>query len=99
MKEYELLTKYHYPEGAIEGPFDVMSQALYTKSTNLLNLDECRARTNEIFDYLELKKRYDSLVEESKGKLQFTKEYFDLLKHQFQTLDEVEKALKNKAFL
>jgi hypothetical protein len=99
MKEYQLLYKFRYSPNLMEAPFDVISQVLYGKSTHLLKLKECREHVNKIFDYLELKHRFDALEEAANQTLIFTNECFKLDLHEFETLDEVERALKNKAFL
>lgn len=99
MNELQILNKYIYSMSPIEGIFDTVSQAIYTKNQKFLKIDECRANINEIFDYLEIHNRFLSLVEKSNGKFSLTRINFELDKHKFQTLDEVEKAIENKAFL
>ena len=99
MKEYELLSKYLYPDSTLESTFEVMSMAIYQKQIDMIQLDVCRAKINEVFDYLELRKRYDILFNQADAKLKIGVDCFELDSYKFQTLDEVEKAIKNKAFL
>lgn len=99
MKEYLLLKKYEYPDKPIESPFDLVSQALYTKSVNLLNLSLCKTEIAEVFEYIDLKSRFELLQIHSENKIMVTFTAFQFEGFQFETLDEIEKALKNKAFL
>lgn len=99
MKEYELLSKYLYPDSTLESTFEVMSMAIYQKQIDMIQLDVCRSKINEVFDYLELRKRYDILFNQADAKLKIGAGCFELDSYKFQTLDEVEKAIKNKAFL
>ena len=99
MNELKLLNKYLHNPAGFDGVFDTVSQAIFSKNEHLLKLDECRAKINEIFDYFEVQRRFLSLAEKSNNKLSFTRNYFELDKHKFETLDEVEKAINNKAFL
>lgn len=99
MNELQLLNKYMYSSSSLDGAFDMVSQAIYSKNERLLKLDECRAHINEIFDYLETHNRFLLLSEKSDNKLLLRSDHFELDKHKFDTLDEVEKAIKIKAFL
>lgn len=99
MKEYEILKKYEYPVKPIEAPFDVVSQAIYNKSMSLINIELCKNEIAEVFDYYKIKLKYDFLAEKADEKLYYTNNEFVFEDFKFQTLDEVEKAIKNKAFL
>lgn len=99
MKEYELLRKYDMPDKPIESPFDLVSQALYTKSVNMLNIKLCKEEITEVFEYIELKQKFDELQAKSGQKVIITIRNFHFEGFEFETLSEVEKALKNKAFL
>ena len=98
MTEYTLLNKY-FSDGHVEGPFEIMSQAVYTKKTHLLNLKECQFQINEIFEFLYVLARYNAINDLCKHQLVFTATDFYISGHKFQTLDEVERAIKQKAFL
>lgn len=97
MKEYELLSEYTHE--SVEGNFDTLFTVTSHKTYELLDLEFCRKRVNELFDFMIAKKRFDKLHEESKRKLKYGMNGFDLEGHMFETLDEVEHALRNKAFL
>lgn len=100
MKDCQLLYKYIYQlDGSIEAPLDLVSQAIYGKTVALINIEQSRQKINEIFDFLELKRRWDIANEEGQGDLKLRPEYFELKEYQFESMDEVEKALKNKVFL
>lgn len=97
MKEYELLHKYR-GKSQIEGPFEVVSMALYQKRTYMLNVANSRNTCNELFDYIEILNRYETLRMQF-GDIDFDDKHFFVGDSEFQTLDEVERAIKNKAFL
>lgn len=97
--DLSLLLKNRYNSN-IQAPFDLMSSAIQDGNTwSLINLEKMQAITNESFRYLNLLKRYDTLNGLSNGILHFDEEGFHVEEHTFQTLEEVEKALKHKAFL
>ncbi len=101
MKEYQLLMKFDEDndgEDVADGLYAI-HQALSSKQMSILDVAACRDRINTVFDYVEVRKRFDKLREEINGGLSFDKNGFKLFKSTFETLDEVEKALKNKAFL
>ena len=98
MKEYELLHKYRY--GAqVEGPFEVVAMAIFQKRTDLLNVAASRNHCNEVFDYIEILNRYEVLKMQIEGGLDFDDKQFFIGTHNFQSLDEIERAIKNKALL
>jgi len=99
MKEYQIYKKYEFPEKPIESPFDLVSQALYTKSVDMLNLEACKAEIAEVFQFIDLRARFNILQAESENKILVTYTGFQFEGFKFETLDEIEKALKNKAFL
>ena len=99
MKEYLILKRYEYPDKPIESPFDLVSQALYTKSVNLLNLNLCKVEIAEVFDYIDLRSKLEYLQIISENKILVTFTGFEFEGFKFETLNEIEKALKNKAFL
>lgn len=99
MKEYELYYKYEYGINRVEGSLDVLSQAIYTGALGLLDLEKCRSSINELIDFLKIKIRFNSLNDQLNNTLICHKNKFEFGGHKFETLDEVEKAIKNKVFL
>lgn len=101
MKEYELLLKFDDDGGGedVEDVVYAIHQVLSNNQIGILDIAACRAKMNTVFDYIELKQRFDKLREVAPQNLAFEKSGFRLFKSTFETLDEVEKALKNKAFL
>jgi|SRR5579885_2042141 len=97
MKEYELLSEYSYED--LQGYADTMFTTLSNKTYELLDVPRCRNAFKIIFDFIETKVRFDSLHRDSKGLLKYSAKGFSLNESTFETLDEVEHALKNKAFL
>lgn len=76
----------------------LMNSALNGGSIELLDIERCRRMANDVMDYLAAKQRFILLKKEMK-ELSFTNGKFKLLEHEFDNLDDVEKAIKNKAFL
>ncbi len=98
--DLSLLLKNRYNSN-IQAPFDLMSSAIQDGNTwSLIDLEKMQSLINESFRYLNLIKRYDALSRLSNGVLHFDEDGFHIEEeHTFQTLEEVEKALKHKAFL
>jgi hypothetical protein len=100
MKEYEFVSI--MAEGyanRFSKALDAIVSAMNNKQCDMLNLVAAKARVGEAMLALEVKVRFDTLANEAKGKLICNKDSFELDGHKFETLDEVEKALNNKAFL
>lgn len=98
MTDLEILNKFAY-KGQIEGIFDLVSQAIYTRNWSAINLEKCHSEIDEVFQWIPIKIRYDELFERSGKELSFAAGGFSIYGHLFQTLDEVEKAINNKAFI
>jgi len=97
--DLSLLLKNRY-NSTIQAPFDCMSASIQDGNTwSLIDLEKMQALIDESFRYLHLYKKYDTLSSLSNGTLHFDEEGFHIEEHTFQTLEEVEKALKHKAFL
>jgi hypothetical protein len=94
---YRMAQDYH--SGNSPKVFFLVYSGLEDKTIGLVNIEEAQARCNEIFKYLYLGRRFDELVAKSNKTLVSLPGGFELLGHKFETLDEVEKALNNKAFL
>ena len=78
--------------------FSLMSTALADSTWELLEIDTAAEVFSGVFKYLSISKRYRDLQSQSQ-ELSYSADGFHLGEHIFETLDEVEKALKNKAFL
>jgi hypothetical protein len=79
--------------------FEAVCSAMNNKHCDMLNFIAVKSRVEEAMQALEVKIRFDALVVKAKGKLTCSNSSFELDSHKFETLDEVEKALDNKAFL
>lgn len=105
MKEYELLQKYNnheeklYANGDHVRCFELLKDLLsHGKGYEFLNLPVLRKKTEEILQFLDLQQKY-ILLHEKYNNISLDNQGFNLDGHRFDTLDELEKALKNKAFL
>lgn len=78
---------------------DLVKNALSNNILDMLDLSICDEAVKEIFTYLHLKKKYSALKKEANGQLTVSKDGFKLSGKDFLTIDELEKAWKNKAFL
>lgn len=79
--------------------FSSLERIASNGDVELVDIPACRVMLNEIFDYFVLRQRFIHLSDQAMGHLSFAIDGFKLYETTFQTLDEVEKALKNKAFL
>lgn len=64
-----------------------------------LDLKVIKNDFNEDIKYLKLRDKYKRILADSDEEIFYNKEGFHYAKHVFQSLRELEKALKNKAFL
>jgi hypothetical protein len=99
-KEYVLMS--HYDEISnkkMSHLFDMLSSAVASAQLNFLNLEEMQLEVNQLFKFFFLKRRYDKLLLESQNGLHFNYNGWHLHDARFETLDEVERALAQKAFL
>jgi hypothetical protein len=92
-KECELVHDFDNDE--ISSVFYAINVAIEQNNWDLLDLELCKVKVNEAFRALDCKKRFDRL----RPVVRCNKHAFTLDDHEFETLDEVERALKNKAFL
>ena len=101
MKEYEFVMAMleGYGSNRFSKTLDAVASAINNKQVGLLNLSVVKSKVEDALMALEIKIRFDALNEVVKGKLTCTSSNFELNGHEFQTLDEVEKAIENKAFL
>lgn len=96
-KEYELVCD--FDESELSSMFYAINVAFEQKNWDLLDLDVCQAKVNEAFRAAILRKRFDYLNEVSNTAIKYSKDGFMLDNHKFETLDEVERAWKLKAFI
>lgn len=100
MKDYEFVSIMSEGYGnRFSKSLDAVVSAMNNKQYDMLNLAAVKSRVKEAMQALEVRMRFDSLVGEAKGKLTCSASGFDLDGHKFESLDDVEKALENKAFL
>lgn len=100
MKEYKILNSKMNAFGSKAlGTLYVLENALRQSSYSIIKFDVLRKEMSDILDFMELRHRFDELVEQSNNTLSVTDTGFILDNHTLETLDEVERALKLKAFL
>jgi hypothetical protein len=88
-----MLSDYH-----MSNPFHLVHVAIDDDTVNYCHLEDLQARCNEIFRFLLLRRRFDklsSLVDT----LECSRNGFRIYGHEFETLDQVEKSIQNKAFM
>jgi hypothetical protein len=96
LKEYVVLSNYTVRD---QHTFlDVVSKALQGDTWEFLNLETAQQSINEVFYYLALVKRFRQLSMLG-AELTVSDEGFHLGESTFETLNDVAKAIKNKAFL
>lgn len=78
---------------------DLIRTSLNNNLVEMLDIDSCDSLVKEVIEYLKLKKRFIYLQRKANEKLSISKDGFKISDHVFLSLDEVEKALNNKAFL
>ena len=100
-REYEALSIYDDYNGKsiLKGCIELLSHSMTYNTLPMIDLQLTKESVNRLFDYLELRQKYERLKVASRATLSFDKEGFHLEGHTFHSLDEVERALKNKAFL
>ena len=99
-KEYKILWYYQQLDKSPTSTlFTFMAHALDNGSWHFVDLNETKDGILHAFLYLKILMKYQKLQIPAKGTLSYTQEEFILDGHPFQTLKEVEKALKLKAFL
>lgn len=96
-KEYELVSDFDKTE--LSGLFYTIQTAIEQGSYDLLDLDATKARVDEALRAVACKKKFDQLNEMSNTAIKYSMNGFMLDDHKFETLDEVERAYKLKAFL
>ncbi len=98
-KEYEMiLTISEGYSNRYAKTLDFIVSAINNKNYDVLDLESVKMKMDEVFEAITLKVRFDSLLDLNSSII-CNKDCFELDTHKFETLDEVEKAIKNKAFL
>lgn len=95
--DYSLLLKFFY--NVAPKIFGTVHEALMNGDEHLLDAEACQEYANEYFEYLKLIKRYKVLNKELNNSLIISDDGFKIADSKFETLDDVEKAIKLKAFL
>jgi hypothetical protein len=99
-KEYKILWYYEQiDKSKVSTLFYLMYQAIENGSVGYVDLEETKKSMLVDFAYLKISKTYLRLQLASKETLIYTETSFVLDGHEFQTLKEVERALKLRAFL
>jgi hypothetical protein len=100
-EEYKVLD--HYAQNRSLSKIGSAFYAIYTNISNdiwhCMDVSHLREVLDQDFDYLVLRKRYEILLAHFPKTLSYDENGFLLDGHRFETLDEVEKAINNKAFL
>lgn len=102
MKEYQYFIKYDsdsFYNSKAYNTFELIKSAISNKQIEMLDVDRCKITIDEVMVYLSLKKKYINLASVAGDKLTIKEEGFVFYDSTFSTLDEVERAMKLKAFL
>jgi hypothetical protein len=102
--ELELYKKYfgddsYGARAKLANKFDSLEKVSTNGDIEVLDVLTIRTTLNEICDYFLLRQRFLKLNDQSKGHLTLVDDGFKLYDATFTSLDEVERALVNKAFL
>ena len=95
-KEYNTLRSFGHKQ--LAELFDTLSVALDNNTWEMLDIDSVEATFIEVFSQMRIVKRFRTL-HQINGSVSYSDDCLLVDDHEFQTLDEIEKALKNKAFL
>lgn len=100
-KEYGLLAHYdnYSVKNRMANVYAFISSALEARQENLLDLKEIQLDVEQHFKYLFLIKRFNKIRTIAPVSIQYDYDGFHIVDSTFETLDEVEKAMINKAFL
>lgn len=100
MKEYEVLHSILQGYGnRYSKALEAVVTALNNRYFDILDLEAVKRRVAEAMEALEIKMRFDILNCKVNDKLICNNTDFELNGHKLDSLDEVEKAINNKAFL
>jgi hypothetical protein len=96
-KEYELVSDFE--PNQLSSLFYALHVMCEQNNWDLLEIEACQIKVNDALRAIACKKRFDQLNEMSNTAIKYSADGFMLDNHKFETLDEVEKAYKLKAFL
>jgi hypothetical protein len=95
----EYMTILRFDEDEMSSKFNLLTGAMIANSWELLDLDILESEFDKCIAYFRLCKRFRAMDKLLDGELSITDDGFEIDEHLFQTLDEVQKAVDNKAFL
>lgn len=95
--EYELVSDFDEDEAC--RIFYTIQTAIEQKNWDLLDIEVAQAKVNDALRAITLRKRFDKLNAASNTAIKYSVKGFTLDNHTFETLDEVERAWKLKAFI
>lgn len=95
--EYQLVSDYDKSE--LSGLFYTIQTAIEQGAHDCLDMEATKAKVDEALRAVACKRRFEYLNEISKTAIKYSIKGFILDDHTFETLDEVEKAWRLKAFL
>ena len=100
-KEYNILAAggSYATKNKMTGVYAFVSSALEADQVDLLDLKAIQTSVNDHFKFLFLRKRFNEIKAISPVGIDFDCDGFHVKDSTFETLDEVEKAIANKAFL
>lgn len=96
-KEYELISDYDKSE--LSGLFYTIQTAIEQEAHELLDIEATKAKVEEALHAIACKRRFEHLNRISNTAIKYSSDCFLLDNHKFETLDEVERAWKLKAFI
>lgn len=99
-KEYKMFIYYDKHVGSkLSSIFGLVKHAIDDGSWQFLDLKNIKLSIDDDFKYLNSRRYYEQLKTWANGKLSYDENGFHLDGHDFETLNEVQRALENKAFL
>lgn len=100
-KEYNILSVggSYSTKNKMTGVYAFVSSALEADQVDLLDLNTIQTSVNDHFKFLFLRKRFNTIRASSPVSIDYDHDGFHVKDSTFETLDEVEKAISNKAFL
>lgn len=96
MKEYQILNKYDGQASSIVYHF---YQALSQQELSMLDMEAVEVKMAAVISYTKIRRKFEVLKDKCFGELSYDKNGFKFDGHTFDSLDEIEKAIANKAFL
>jgi hypothetical protein len=97
-KEYQFYLRLFEDWDNLGKSFDIVSDAIYNEAEIFIDIEKIKESCNAVLDFLTIRKRFAELSK-CRCNLDCEKTGFLVDGHSFETLDEVERALKMKAFM